>query len=126
MGQKKKIMIIDDEVGLTNMLKLNLEQTGKYEVLVDNSGVKCLEVARKYLPDLILLDVLMPDMEGRLTASFLQASKETRNVPIVFLTATVSKEQAEAGHKVLEGCECLSKPVTMDVLLACIERNIRK
>lgn len=60
----KKILVVDDEVVLTKMVKMNLERTGKYEVRTENSGSKALQAVRDFKPDLIFMDVMMPDMSG--------------------------------------------------------------
>ena len=64
MSQKKKILIVDDEVDLTMLVKLNLEKTGRYEVRAENRAVKALAAGREFKPDLLLLDVMMPDLDG--------------------------------------------------------------
>jgi two-component system OmpR family response regulator len=60
----KKILLVDDEVALTRIMRLNLEQTGRFEVREENRGSNALRAARDFKPDLILLDVMMPDMGG--------------------------------------------------------------
>ena len=61
---RKRILVIDDEASFTRNLKLNLEETGEYEVREENKGTEGLTAAREFRPDLILLDVIMPDMAG--------------------------------------------------------------
>ena len=61
---KKKILVVDDEAGLTRMIKANLERTGKYEVRTENMGSRAMAAAREFRPDLMFLDVMMPDMSG--------------------------------------------------------------
>lgn len=68
-NKEKKILIVDDEEDFTKLIKLNLERTGEYEVEIENGGLRGLAAAREFKPDLILLDILMPDMEGGEVAS---------------------------------------------------------
>src|ERR1035441_8695941 len=90
---KKRILVVDDEPEITLMLKLNLEQTGRYEVRTENLGRRAIEAAREFRPDLILLDVMMPDMLGSEIAAQLEADPKLRAIKFVFLTAMVSKEE---------------------------------
>lgn len=81
---KKKILIIDDEPEITDLLKLNLEGTGQYEVLTENHAERALAAGDQFHPDLILVDVMMPELDGGELASLFQSSEILRNVPIVF------------------------------------------
>ena len=93
---KKKILVVDDEASITRLLKLNLEKTGAYSVRTENEGIKTVEAAREFKPDLILLDVMMPDIDGGDVAAKLQADGLLNDVPLVFLTAAVKKEELDA------------------------------
>src|SRR5687768_9940814 len=92
---KKKILVVDDEASITRLLKLNLEK-GAYVVRTENEGTKALAAAKDFKPDLILLDVMMPDIDGGDVAAIIQADPLLCAVPIVFLTAAVKKEEVEA------------------------------
>src|SRR5918996_1630889 len=93
---KKRILVVDDEAGITRLLKLNLERTGKYEVREENFGARALEAAQAFRPDLVLLDVMMPDMDGGDVAASLKADPALRKTPVVFLTAAIKKEELGA------------------------------
>ncbi len=123
---RKKIMIIDDEEFFTKLVKLNLEKTGKYEVRAENKGSQSLAAAREFKPDLILLDILMPDMEGSEVAIQLKNDVNTRDIPVVFLTAVVKKEEVESGSGVIGGHPFIAKPVSTNELINCIEQNLSK
>ncbi|MCQ9207119.1 MAG: response regulator [Omnitrophica bacterium] len=123
---KKRILVVDDEKSFTRMLKLNLEETGKYEVRTENKGTKTLLAAKEFKPDLILLDVLMPDMDGGWAASQILADKSVENIPIVFLTAVTTKEETDARCKIIGGKTFMAKPVRIKKLIECIEENIIK
>ena len=79
---KQRILVVDDEPGLTRMIKLTLEQTGRYEVRTENLGRNTLESAREFKPDLILLDVLMPGMLGSEIAAQLQLDPELNAIKL--------------------------------------------
>lgn len=119
---KKRILVVDDEPALTRMVKLNLERTGNYEVQTENQGSLALQAAREFKPDLILLDVMMPDMSGDEVSAQLREDEELSNIKYVFMTAIVTKEETEAMGSNIGGNEFLAKPVKTDELITTIER----
>lgn len=123
---KKRILVVDDETGFTRMVRLNLEQTGVYEVREVNEGRTALAAAREFKPDLILLDVVMPDMDGGDVAAAFQMDPLLRNVPVIFVTAVVRKREAGTAGMVSGGALFLAKPVEAADLVEAIEANIRK
>lgn len=125
-GVKKRILVVDDEEYFSKMVKLNLEKTGKYEVKTESKGSRGLAVAKEFKPDLILLDILMGDLEGNEVAAQLKDDKETKNIPVVFLTAIATKEQVEESKGVIGGYPFLAKPVSEDKLIECIEKYTNK
>jgi len=122
---KKRILLVDDEAGVTTMTKLNLEKTGIYEVQVENHSGRALSAARGFKPDLILMDITMPEMDGPEVASLIRADDTLRNTPIVFLTAVVSKYETGDNELKRGGQVFLSKPVSMKTLLGCIEQHTK-
>ena len=120
---KRRILVIDDEAAFVSLLKLNLEHFGEYEVRTECRGGRGLEAARLFHPDLILLDVIMPDVSGTEVAAQLKADEQVHDVPIVFLTAAVSQSESAAGGP--DGSITMAKPVTMPDLLACIEQRLK-
>ena len=94
--EKKRIMVVDDEPSITRLLKLNLEQTGNYEVLAENVSRAALAAAEQFQPDLILLDLKMPGMDGRNLTTALQASPKLKRVLIVFLTASAARKHSSS------------------------------
>lgn len=122
--EKQRILLIDDESTFTRMARLNLEKTGAYEVREENRGRRGAAAAREFKPQLIFLDVIMPDMDGGEVADHIQQDANLKGIPIVFLTATVSKrEVGETGTK-RGGLFFLAKPVTTDQLVRCIEQHL--
>jgi two-component system OmpR family response regulator len=123
-NEKKRILVVDDEPSITRLLKLNLEQTGNYLVQTQNSSKAALAAAGEFRPDLILLDVMMPDMNGGELAAAFQASPVTKLVPIVFLTAAVTKEEVRARRGLVGGLPFLAKPVNLHEVVGCLERHL--
>jgi DNA-binding response OmpR family regulator len=120
---KKRILVIDDSTDITEPLKLYLERTGIYDVRVENQGAKGLPAAREFRPDLILLDVMMPDMDGGDVAAEIDEDKELKNTPIVFLTASVTKsEMTEVGS--IGGRPILSKLMTLTEIIAYLKKRL--
>jgi len=122
--EKKKILLIDDEQDFTQLVKMNLEATGKYEVKIENRGALGFAAAKQFKPDLILLDILMPDMEGSEVASKLNEDKDTKNIPIVILTAIIKEDEVKESGGFIAGYHFLAKPVSTDKLINMIEQAI--
>ena len=112
----KRILVVDDEPSITRNLKLTLESGGDYQVLGENHATNALRATRMFRPDLILLDVMMPGMDGGDVAARLRADPLFRDTPIIFLTAIVSNEETD-GREMLNGGETfLAKPVDIGEL----------
>jgi len=121
--EKKKILIIDDEEDCCFFVKQNLERTGEFEVIIANCGEKGINLAKEKNPDLILLDIIMPDMMGEHVAAELQNDSKTKNIPIVFLTAVITKEEINGDSmKYIGGCFFISKPVDPKELAGSIKK----
>jgi CheY-like chemotaxis protein len=87
--QRKRILIIDDENDIREVAALALETAGDFDVVTANGGRAGLIAARDHRPDLILLDVMMPELDGPSTFQELRQSEATRSIPVIFLTAKV-------------------------------------
>ncbi|MFA5261357.1 MAG: response regulator [Candidatus Omnitrophota bacterium] len=122
--RKAKVLIIDDERGFTEMVKLNLEVTGRYRVFIENDSQFALDTAIRTQPDIILLDVIMPYREGPDVVFQLKNHPLSRDIPVVFLTATITKEEATSGCSLVGGHIFLAKPSSVEELIAAIERNL--
>ena len=123
---KKRILLVDDEQSLTTLIKLNLEETGHYEVRVENWPEDAVAVARAFKPDLILLDIIMPRLPGGNVAALIDADPEVRGTPIVFLTAAVRKHQVEENEGIICDHPCLAKPASIEEIIATIEKYARR
>jgi CheY-like chemotaxis protein len=91
---KKRILILDDEIDFTFIMKRLLELTGRYEVRTTVMPATFLEVVRGFKPDLILLDCMMPTYDGGEIAAQLQADPQLRHIPFMFLTATIDDPES--------------------------------
>jgi CheY-like chemotaxis protein len=123
---KKRILLVDDEKSFTNLLKLNLEDTGNYDVRVENWAEDALTAAREFKPDLILLDIIMPRLPGGNVAALIKEDAALKSTPIVFLTAAVRKHQVEENDGIICDHPCLAKPATVEMVIDMIEKHARK
>jgi len=121
---KIRVLLIDDEPSFTRMLKLSLERRG-YEVMVENNGAYAHTAAQDFMPDFIFLDVIMPDIDGGDVAARIRSDPVLKNVPIVFLTAGVSKETTRVKGNVIGGQTYLAKPISVDEVVRCIEKTLK-
>lgn len=121
---KPRILIVDDEMGLTRLLRMSLEMTGAYEVREEHTGAHALAAAQDFRPDLILLDVILPDRSGREVAADIRADAQLRRTPIVFMTATVSKDATVPRGDLVGGYPVLAKPVSVERLMACVAQHL--
>jgi DNA-binding response OmpR family regulator len=123
-AQKKRILVVDDEPSITRMLKLNLEQTDEYEVMMENSADRALQTAKMFHPDLVMMDILMPGKDGGELASDFQASAKLEKVPIIFLTAAATKSEVNTHHGLIGGLPFLAKPVNIPEVITCLKRHL--
>jgi len=120
--EKKKILLVDDNPDITRTISLILEATDRYVIREENMGQRALETARGFEPDLILLDFMMPDIDGNEVAAQLEEDDQLKHIKIVFLTAIVTKGEVESGSvNNISGYTVLAKPVRTKELISCIE-----
>jgi len=123
--RKKRILLVDDEVSITRALSMYLEENGNCEVRVENAGSRAVAAARAFRPDLIFLDIVMPDADGGTLAAEIKADVILRDTPIVFLTALVSRHEMRDGATTIGGHPFLAKPTDPDEVLAYIETHAK-
>jgi len=123
---KKRILIVDDERSITCLLKLNLERSGFYTVRDENQGLRALDAAREFHPDLIVLDVMMPDIDGGDVAAAIRCEPLLKDVPIVFLTAAVKKEEIKAHDGMIGGYPYIAKPLNVEGVMEIIRQHLRQ
>jgi len=87
----KKVLIVDDEEAILRLVTVRLKSSG-YEVITAYDGVEGLQAAAEHRPDLIILDILMPNMDGTEMSAKLKEDPRTRDIPVIFLTALKKKE----------------------------------
>lgn len=124
--RKKKILVVDDEVRMTRLLKMSLERTGQFEVKTENKGSNALNAAQVFKPDLILLDIMMPDTGGEEVAAQISEDKNLSHTKVIFLSGVLSKEDTGNTGKEIGGYLCLAKPVRNEDLVHCIEKQISR
>lgn len=113
---KVKVLVVDDEESLCRAMQFNLEDTGKYTVCTETSSIKAFDAAIEFKPDIVIMDVIMPEMSGVEVELQFQKDSSTREIPIVFLTAMVSEDQSEM--------RVISKPVSTERLIEVIESTL--
>ena len=117
----RRILIVDNDRNSTHLVKVLLEKTGRYLVFEENDSTRAHQTARNFRPDLIFIDVVMPDRDGGEIAAQIQADPELHSTPIIFLTALVTRAEANAGLRI-DGRPFLAKPISIQELINAIER----
>jgi CheY-like chemotaxis protein len=120
-----KLLVVDDEPDAVLILARTLLARG-YRVITAESGLQAINLAKAEKPDLILLDILMPDIDGTQVATALQEDPTTQNIPVIFLTCLVTKKTQELGLRYHDADRYafMSKPYDLDNLLMEINRLI--
>ena len=121
--EKPRILLIDNDRDFTRSTRLALERTGKYFVCEENDATKAHQTARRLNPDLILLDIVMPETDGGEVAARIQSDPSLQRTPIIFLTALVTKAETRSGLRI-QGHLFLAKPITLPELIRAIEENL--
>lgn len=124
MPQKKKILIVDDEKQLVSLVSLHMKMSG-YEVLSAGDGEEALAISKEEKPDLIILDLMLPKMDGWEVCKRLRTESKIGGIPVIMLTA-----RSEAGDK-LKGFECgaddyVTKPFSPRELVARVKRVLAR
>ncbi len=105
----KKILYVEDEPDISQIAKLALETVGGFEVEIAVNGKEALQRVRQCRPDLILLDVMMPEMDGPTTLKQLQSMEEAADIPVVFMTAKVQVDEVSS-YQALGAADVIAKP----------------
>lgn len=122
--QKETILVVDDEEDLLDIISYNLKKEG-FDVLVAENGRAGIELARVHNPALIILDIMMPEMDGIEVCRFLKSDDSLRKTPIVFLTAK-GDEKLEVKGLDLGADDFISKPVSTSKLISRIKAVLRR
>ena len=119
-----KILVVDDDDSFRAFLEELLGRTG-YAVVSAPNGTRGIECAGQELPDLIILDVMMPDMSGGMTAHQLSENIATKDIPIIFLTSIISEEQEMMVDNKDGSYQFLAKPIRAERLLEEVEKALQ-
>lgn len=122
IAQKPTILIVDDAPD--NIMLLSALLKDRYKVKIATNGVKALQIAATAPhPDLVLLDVMMPEMDGFETCRRLKASAETADIPVIFLTARIQPEDEGKGLR-LGAADYITKPISPPIVLARVATQL--
>lgn len=118
----KKILIVEDEKNIILSLKMYLQKEG-FDIKVALNGIDALKLAQEYIPDLILLDIVIPNMNGYLVCEALKEDMDTKHIPVIFMSA---KSQEKDLNKAFEvgGSDYIIKPFTHEEIKKIIDKYI--
>ncbi len=119
-----RILLIDDNVGLTTLVSRALQKYG-YEVTAENDSLRALDTIRRLRPELIVLDVMMPEKDGGDVLAELRADPHLKETPVILLTALAKEASGIANMGGME-CAVLGKPVELGVLVQEIEKQLAR
>ena len=122
-NDQSRILIVDNSSKFTRSARLLLEQTGNYVACAVNDPRRALETARSFRPDLVLVDLIMPQADGIEVAAQLESDWALHGVPIVFLTSLITAEEAKDGRRVY-GHRILPKPKSASELIELVEQSL--
>jgi len=120
--QKRKVLLIEDDVDMAEAVRLRLESNG-YEVLVGHDGLEGFDMARAQKPDLIILDVMLPKMDGFTVCRMLKYDEAYKAIPVIMFTARVQKTDIQHGTEVGANAY-VTKPFKAEELLSQINALI--
>jgi len=120
----KKLLLVDDEPALVEMVKMRLEAYG-YEVVVAFDGQEALEKARTVKPDLIILDLMLPKIDGYKVCRMLKFDEKYQNIPIVMFTARIQDSDKKLAKDV-GADDYITKPFEAEVLLSTIKKLLKE
>ena len=121
---KKNIAVIDDDTVLLNLLKVRLGHNG-FEIVTADTGKGGLAMIKREKPDLIILDLVMPDLDGSVVAARLKEDRVLAKIPIFFLTGLISSEETEGGDSTIGGRRFIAKPFDAAELLEMIKEALK-
>ena len=121
---RDQILVVDDEEDILELVRFNLSKEG-YQVICAETGEKAVEIARAELPDLMVLDLMLPGMDGLEVTKFLKNNPETQHIPIVMLTAKGEESDVVTGLE-LGADDYVTKPFSPRILLARMKAVLRR
>ncbi len=121
----EQVLLIDDDPSIRKIAEISLSRVGKWRVFLADSGLQALDVVSREQPDVILLDVMMPGMDGPTTLKYLREKPSLSNTPIIFMTAKVQKHEIDT-YCQMGAAGVISKPFDPMLLPAEVERIVGK
>jgi DNA-binding response OmpR family regulator len=123
--EKKKVIIVDDEILFLRIIKINLERTGRYEVEAVSDATNILSRIKAFNPDIILLDILMPKINGMEVCKMLSADPVGKKVPVIALSA-LDTDNVKATMYELGVIDFIAKPVEITELISRIDKALKR
>lgn len=120
--RRKRILAVDDEPDFLELLRVNFDRTGSYEIRTESDPLLALEAADTFRPDLCIVDLKMPGMDGVEWIAEIRARSQVRNVPVIMLTALLSDTNVDAVTK--DNVLHLAKPASWKKLFYCVEAHL--
>lgn len=120
----KSILIVDDKPEYTKLYRRFLESTGHYRVFTENRGSHVVATVREHRPDLIVMDILMPDMLGCDVAAELREDPALANIKVIFVTAMLQQHEVNKANEPIGGQRIIAKPITRKDLVLAIEQAL--
>jgi two-component system, OmpR family, response regulator VicR len=125
MESKRRVVYIEDEQEMIDLVRLILNRKG-YEIIGANGGLEGLDTVRKELPDLVLLDLMMPDMDGWDVYQQMKAGDETKNIPVIVVTAKAQSIDKVLGLHIAKVEDYISKPFSPQELVDSVEKVLSR
>jgi CheY-like chemotaxis protein len=122
--KRRKVLIVDDEAVFTKMLKMTLELNEGYEICVVNDPRRAVDTAGEFLPDMVILDMVMPELDGPGVHRLFKADSVLRHIPVIFLSGIAPQKQLDEHKGFIGGSLCLAKPVSARTLIDIIEEYV--
>ncbi len=120
----KKILVVDDEKDIVRVLEAILTSNG-YDVITAYDGKDGLKKAKEGRPDLIVLDILMPEVDGVAMGAALRSDADLKDTPIIFLTCLVEKDEVKDKGHIIAGAVFLAKPFEKNEILSTIKKILK-
>lgn len=121
-AETKRILVADDDPVILRLIQVNLELEG-YEVLTANNGQEAVDMAQAEKPDLVILDIMMPRLDGYQACEQLKSSDTTKEIPVIFLSAKAQQGDIEKGQS-FGVAAYLTKPFDPTELVEVVERHL--
>lgn len=119
-----KILIVDDNEKDLKLLEIRLIQLGFRNIIKDRGGMEALKLALRHLPDLICLDLMIPEMDGGMVKERLKEDHKTKNIPTIVLSSIITKDEQRSMQYLKGGDIIIAKPYSSDELLEAIDKSL--